>query len=117
MSPVATDVGVRGGDVGASAHLFAALGDPTRLRLVVRLCRYGPASIVRLAADSSVTRQAVAKHLRVLARAGLVRGRRRGRESIWRLEPVRLEVARRYLELVSRRWDRTLERLKAAVER
>jgi DNA-binding transcriptional ArsR family regulator len=64
-----------------------------------------------------VTRQAVAKHLRVLARAGLVHGRRRGRESVWEIEPRRLDPARRYLDLVAQRWDETLERLKAAVER
>ena len=117
MSPAPADRRTTRGDVGASAHLFAALGDPTRLAVLSRLCRDGPTSIARLTEGATVTRQAVAKHLRVLARAGLVRGRRRGRESVWELEPKRLEPARRYLDLVSRRWDETLERLKAAVER
>jgi predicted transcriptional regulator len=62
----------------ASAPVFAALGDETRLRLVSRLCSGGPASIARLTAGSSVTRQAITKHLHVLAGAGLVRGTRRG---------------------------------------
>ncbi|MGE5237033.1 MAG: ArsR/SmtB family transcription factor [Acidobacteriota bacterium] len=101
---------------GAPARIFAALGDPTRLAVVARLCRDGPTSIARLTEGSAVTRQAVAKHLRVLAQAGLVRGRRRGRESLWELEPERLEVARRYLDTVSQRWDATLERLRAVVE-
>ncbi len=74
-------------------------------------------SVARLTSGSAVTRQAVAKHLRGLARAGLVRGHRRGRESLWELEPGRLELARRYLDLVSRRWDETLARLRSAVER
>jgi len=104
-------------DAGASAHVFAALGDPTRLGMVARLCRDGPLSIARLTAGSEVTRQAITKHLRVLAEAGLVRGQRRGRESLWELEPRRLEIARRYLDSVSKRWDDTLERLKAAVEK
>ncbi|MBZ5590482.1 MAG: helix-turn-helix domain-containing protein [Acidobacteriia bacterium] len=117
MSPTPASPRPARHDVGASAHLFAALGDPTRLRVLARLCRDGPTSIARLTVGSTVTRQAVAKHLRVLARVGLVRGRRRGRESVWELEPRRLELARRYLDLVSERWDETLERLKAAVER
>jgi DNA-binding transcriptional ArsR family regulator len=75
---------------GASALLFAALGDPTRLRLVSRLCEGGPLSIARLTAGSRLTRQAITKHLRVLKGAGLVRSRRRGRESLWQLEQRRL---------------------------
>jgi DNA-binding transcriptional ArsR family regulator len=73
-------------------------------------------SIARLTAGMHVTRQAVTKHLHVLAGAGLVRGRRQGRQSLWELEPRRLEAARRYLDVVSQRWDDTLGRLKAAVE-
>ena len=117
MSPAPASPRPARDDAGASAHLFAALGDPTRLAVLARLCRDGPTSIARLTAGSTVTRQAVAKHLRVLARAGLVRGRRRGRESIWQLDPRRLELARRYLDVVSQRWDETLERLRATVER
>jgi DNA-binding transcriptional ArsR family regulator len=117
MSPRRADAALRRADLGASVPVFAALGDTTRLQVVARLCREGPASIAQLTACTSVTRQAVAKHLRVLSRAGLVRGRRRGRESVWELEAARLELARRYLDLVSRRWDETLARLKAVVER
>ena len=58
----------------ASAPLFSALGDGTRLRLVDRLCSGGPQSIARLTAGSSVTRQAITKHLRVLGDADLVPG-------------------------------------------
>jgi DNA-binding transcriptional ArsR family regulator len=101
----------------ASAEVFAALGDRTRLGIVTRLSRDGPMSLTRLTTGADVTRQAVRKHLDVLAEAGLVRGFRSGRESLWELEPRRIETARRYLDLVSRRWDSTLERLRAAVER
>jgi DNA-binding transcriptional ArsR family regulator len=100
----------------ANAPVFAALGDPTRLALVARLCSGGPLSIARLTEGAGVTRQAVTKHLQVLEGAGLVRGRRTGRESLWALEPRRLEAARRYLEVISRRWDDALERLRASVE-
>jgi len=102
--------------IEASAPVFAALGDPTRLRLLARLCAAGPMSIVRLTSGSDVTRQAVSKHLNVLAGAGLVRGRRRGRESVWEVEPGQLLAARRFLDLMSLWWDDVLGRLKAAVE-
>lgn len=116
MSPRAASAGARAAGIEGSAPLFAALGDPTRLRLVGRLCAAGPLSIARLTAGTEVTRQAVTKHLHVLAGAGIVRGLRRGRERLWEIEPDRLEEARRCLDLISRRWDEALARLKAAVE-
>ena len=100
----------------ASAALFAALGDETRLRLVWRLSHDGPMSMVRLTAGSSVTRQAIAKHLRVMQAAGLVRCRKQGRESIWTLEQRRLQRTQRYLDAISERWDAALGRLQAFVE-
>jgi DNA-binding transcriptional ArsR family regulator len=99
-----------------SAPIFAALGDETRLRLVARLCNEGPMSIARLTADARVTRQAVSKHLRVLEDARLVRSNRQGRESIWELNRRRVEEASHYLDLISRQWDDTLERLRQFVE-
>lgn len=99
-----------------AAPLFAALGDKTRLRLVSRLCDDGPLSITRLASGSKVTRQAITKHLRVMEEAGLLRSMRLGRESVWQLEPRRLEDARRYLDLISKQWDDALGRLRKFVE-
>jgi DNA-binding transcriptional ArsR family regulator len=99
-----------------AAPVFAALGDGTRLRIVDRLSADGPSSIARLTGGSGVTRQAVSKHLQVLAAAGLVRVGRRGRESRWELEPSKLAEARRSLELISERWDEALGRLQAFVE-
>ena len=99
-----------------AAPLFAALGDPTRLRLVSKLCAGGPLSITALADGADVTRQAVTKHLNTLAAAGLARPHRRGRELIWELEPRRLALAQRRLEEISDQWDAALGRLKAFVE-
>lgn len=99
-----------------AAPLFAALGDGTRLQLLARLGSGGPSSITDLSRASAVSRQAITKHLYVLAGAGLVRSRRQGRECIWELEPGRLDDARRHLEGLSRQWDETLGRLKAFVE-
>jgi DNA-binding transcriptional ArsR family regulator len=109
----------RGGSsaIGEAAPVFAALGDETRLRLVSRMCTGGPQSIALLTAGAGVTRQAVTKHLLVLAEAGLVRDFRRGRERRWQLEPSRLDEARRALDVISQQWDRTLERLREFVER
>jgi DNA-binding transcriptional ArsR family regulator len=73
-------------------------------------------SISRLTEDSTVTRQAITKHLRVLERAGVVCGARQGRESVWQLEQRRLNEARRYLDSISRQWDNVLLRLKKFVE-
>ncbi len=103
-------------NVREAAPIFAALGDGTRLQLLSRLSVGGPKSIARLSADSPVSRQAVTKHLNVLAKAGLVRGRRSGRECIWELQPERLLDARHYLDRISRQWDDALARLKNLVE-
>jgi DNA-binding transcriptional ArsR family regulator len=98
------------------APVFAALGDETRLRILARLSTGGPLSITQLTDGESVTRQAITKHLSVLAEAGLVRDLRSGRERRWELQPAPLDTARACLELVSQRWDQRLERLKALVE-
>ena len=99
-----------------SATLFAALGDETRLRIVLRLARGEPASITELATGGEITRQAVTKHLHVLAGAGLARGTRTGREQRWSLDRKRVEQARAFLEGISQRWDDALARLKTMVE-
>jgi DNA-binding transcriptional ArsR family regulator len=100
-----------------SAPLFAALGDETRLRVVSRLCEGGPTSIARLTEGFEVTRQAISKHLYIMEEAGLVRSTRQGRESVWELEPARLEDARRCLDTISKQWDDAIGRLKRFVER
>jgi DNA-binding transcriptional ArsR family regulator len=100
-----------------SAPLFAALGDETRLRLVARLCDGGPMSIARLTEGFPITRQAITKHLRMMEDAGLVHSAQNGRESVWQLEPKRLDDAGRYLHEISTEWDHALIRLKRFVER
>jgi DNA-binding transcriptional ArsR family regulator len=99
-----------------SARLFAALGDETRLRLVSRLCHKGPMSVTSLSGGFRVSRQAIAKHLRVMEDAGLAHRTRRGRESVWQLSPQRLGEARRHLDEISAQWDAALGRLRDFVE-
>jgi DNA-binding transcriptional ArsR family regulator len=100
----------------SAGAVFAALGEDTRLALVARLSARGPQSITRLASGADVTRQAITKHLHVLASAGLVHDVRRGRERIWELDTKRLDDASRWLDQISKRWDDALDRLKRFVE-
>lgn len=101
---------------GAPAPLFAALGDETRLALIEALSADSPQSISRLAADATMSRQAITKHLQVLERAGIVRSVRAGRENLFEFRPEQLSDATAYLARVSGQWDDALSRLKSFVE-
>lgn len=114
MSPGRPD-GVAG-RLSRKAPLFAALGDGTRLTLLMKLADGSLLSITRLTEGSALTRQAITKHLRILEDAGLVRGVRRGRENLFQLEADSLREAREALDIISREWDNALARLKAFVE-
>jgi DNA-binding transcriptional ArsR family regulator len=99
-----------------AAPVFAALGDPTRVGIVARLCVDGPSSTTHLSKGARVTRQAITKHLNALGEAGLVKDKWQGRQRIWELETHRLEKARRVLDQVSHEWDAAIDRLRAFVE-
>ena len=98
------------------APIFAALGDEMRLRLVAALCVGGAMSITQLTSGTEISRQAITKHLSVLAAAGLVRDVKIGRERLWEFEPAQLDEARRSLELIGQQWDHALAKLKLAIE-
>lgn len=98
------------------SSFFNALGDPNRLRIVTRLCDGGPCSTSEVTEVVAVSRQATTKHLLVLESVGLVSSERSGRERIWRVRPEPLADAGEYLERLSRRWDRAIDRLRAHVE-
>lgn len=74
-------------------------------------------SIVKLTEGFAITRQAITKHLRMMENAGLVHSSQTGRESVWQLDPKRLDDAQRYLREISTQWDHALIRLKHFVER
>ena len=110
---------------GSEAEAFAALGDWTRMLLVVRLATTGQdgelCSIEELCAHVRqqgvrLSRQAVTKHLRRLERGRLVRGERHGRERLYELDPEGIGAMRAYLEMVSAYWERALGRLKDFAE-
>jgi DNA-binding transcriptional ArsR family regulator len=99
------------------ATVFAALGDETRLAVLSKLLSGEPQSISRLTEGTSLTRQAVSKHLRVLEDAGVVRSARAGRETLFELEAKPIDDARVYLDRIARQWDEALGRLKTFVEK
>jgi DNA-binding transcriptional ArsR family regulator len=99
------------------ARIFAALGDERRLLLVSRLRGAHQQSIAQLTQGSTLTRQAVTKHLRVLEDAGIVHSIRSGRQNLFQFDPEPIGEIRSYLELVSEQWDQTLARLQSFVEK
>ena len=115
-SPSGKSVPLRPPALRNAAPIFAALGDETRLRLIAVLCAGGAMSIARLTSGTQITRQAVTKHLHVLADAGLVRDVKSGRERLWEFELEKLEEARHSLEMIAQQWDHALLQLKRAVE-
>jgi len=112
--PARSELIAKGGDF---APIFAALGDPTRLSLLAKLCDGMPCSISKLTQDTKLTRQAITKHLKVLQQARLVQSTRTGRESRFAFNPKPIEAAQEYLDIVSRQWDDALDRLRTLVER
>jgi DNA-binding transcriptional ArsR family regulator len=98
------------------ATLFAALGDPVRLAIIARLCGDGPLPTIELKQGTSLSRQAVTKHLRILEDVGLVRSDRVGRDRSWRIEARQLAKTRDYLDEISAQWDARLKRLQSLVE-
>jgi len=98
------------------AGVFAALGDPTRLKLVALLCAGGALSIAQLTANTDISRQGVTKHLQVLGDAGVIRGTKLGRERLWQIEPQQIAEAKRTLEIIGRHWDVALGKLKRFAE-
>lgn len=96
--------------------LWAAVADPTRRRVLDALLEQGEATATTLALGLPVTRQAVAKHLAVLNRVGLITGRRRGREVRYAVRPERLDDAAEAMVRVAAQWDTRLARIKRLAE-
>jgi DNA-binding transcriptional ArsR family regulator len=100
-----------------NAAIFAALGDETRLQLLIKLSTGGPQSIKQLSIDIPVTRQAVTKHLRVLEEADLVTQKPHGRERHFAARQAGITDAQSALQVIAKQWDDALGRLKNFVER
>jgi len=102
--------------VAEDDSLWQALADPTRRSVLDALLERGAANATTLAEGLPVTRQAVAKHLAVLNRVGLVAGRRHGREVRYAVRPERLDAASEAMARVAAQWDRRLARIKRLAE-
>lgn len=100
----------------AASDVFAALADPTRWRVLSLLAARGEGTATTLAAELPVSRPAVIKHLNVLEGAGLVRGRRSGREVRFTVRPERLETTAQWLAAVASEWDARLAAIKRIAE-
>jgi DNA-binding transcriptional ArsR family regulator len=98
-------------------HVFTALADPTRREILQTLAAGEEVTASALAGRFPMTRQAVAKHLTVLDRAGLVEQERRGRETVYTLAPDPLSDAEGWIRETGARWDERLARLRARHER
>ena len=96
--------------------LWSAVGDPTRRRMLDLLLAEDGGTATSLSARLTVTRQAVAKHLAVLDRAGLVHGVTAGREKQYHVDSAQLARAVAQLADVGATWDRRLRRIKEIAE-
>jgi DNA-binding transcriptional ArsR family regulator len=103
----------RDAQVGA---VFGALADPTRRNLVLALASEPGATATGLAAGLPISRQAVAKHLKLLGEAGLVSRRRHGREALFELDAAPLTGAAAWIGAVGAEWDGRLGRLRQLLE-
>ncbi len=97
-------------------ELWSAIGDPTRRRMVDLLLAAGSGTSTSLSERLPVSRQAVAKHLAVLDRVGLVHGHTTGRERQYRIDEEQLARALAQLNAVSTAWDGRLRRIKRLAE-
>lgn len=106
-------------DVEAIAErVFTALADPTRRTILAALAAGGPATATDLSDRLPITRQAIAKHLALLARAGLVTGELGERRRVrYRLHSTPMQVAQQFLAALAHDWDQRLDALKGHLER
>lgn len=96
--------------------VIAALADPTRRRLLDLLAALGEVTATTLAEHLPVSRQAIVKHLAVLADAGLVEGSRAGREVRYAVRPAALTATARWMAALAADWDRRLANIKRIAE-
>jgi DNA-binding transcriptional ArsR family regulator len=97
-----------------AAGVFAALADPNRRALLASLAEHGPSTATELAGRLAITRQGVAKHLALLAEAGLVSSQAGGgRRVLYRHRTAPIKVAQSFLAALAADWDGSLDRLSA----
>ncbi|GHO89373.1 ArsR/SmtB family transcription factor [Dictyobacter formicarum] len=93
--------------------VFVALADPTRRLLLEQLCQEGSGTATSFAARLPITRQAVTKHLTILAEAGLVTVQEVGRERRYLPHPEALQSVTTWIATIEARWDQRLAALRS----
>lgn len=94
-----------------TSDIFAAIADPTRRKLLLRLAREGERSVTQLLEPFAISQPAVSKHLRVLREAGLVRRRKAGRENLYAIDVSRLRDVHDWVSQFEQYWDDKLDAL------
>jgi DNA-binding transcriptional ArsR family regulator len=117
MPPDPQPAATPGNEVVAE-QVFAALADPTRRAILAALASGGPATATDLAARLPITRQAIAKHLALLAQAGLVTAEPGERRRVrYRVRSAPMQVAQQFLAALARDWDSPLGALQDHLDR
>jgi DNA-binding transcriptional ArsR family regulator len=99
-------------------QVFVALADPTRRTILAALATDGPATATDLAAHLPITRQAIAKHLAVMADAGLITPEPGERRRVrYRLRSAPVQIAQQYLAALAHDWDDRLDALRHHLSR
>ena len=98
------------------APVFAALADPMRRQLLMKLADSSPKTATQLAVEYPITRQGILKHLQILEDAGLVAVHQKGREKRYTLTPEPLGELDQWIKDISAKWDERLLRLKTLLE-
>ncbi|HWM20006.1 MAG TPA: winged helix-turn-helix domain-containing protein [Ilumatobacteraceae bacterium] len=104
------------GAAASPAAALAALADPTRQQILELLSEHGPQSASALATRLPITRQAIAKQLRILTEAGLVQADRDGREVLFDLVAGGAADAASWLAATADRWQQRIDRLHRLVD-
>ena len=103
---------------GIAELVFSALADPTRRSILATLAAHGPATVTDLADRLPITRQAIAKHLALLAEAGLLTAEPGERRRVrYRLDPTPVRVAQQFLAALAHDWDGRLDALSEHLDR
>ncbi|HEV2700030.1 MAG TPA: metalloregulator ArsR/SmtB family transcription factor [Steroidobacteraceae bacterium] len=97
--------------------VFKALADPTRRAIFERLSRSGEQTVHALTAPSGVSQPAISKHLNGLKSAGLVRDRRHGRETFYRVDPTGLASLFNWMDYYSHFWHERFDKLEDLLKR
>ncbi|NUO58474.1 MAG: winged helix-turn-helix transcriptional regulator [Hamadaea sp.] len=98
-------------------EVFTALADPSRRGILATLASHGPATATDLAARLPITRQAIAKHLGLLAEAGLVVAEPGERRRVrYRVDSAPMKIAQQFLGALARDWDGPLAALQRQLD-